>query len=179
MTNIPPSNDAIPIEPLKDEGWFFIINDKRVLHIRTHEIEHHIRMGNIHTQMLAHSDSMTDPVPAGEIPALATLTPFGIPDKAEQTKIKNAVQNSIALFIFLILAILGAVVDMSKSCLSSAIGIAAVYALIYVPLRFKIISRLPRLYKWLGLIGGLGLILLLLLGFIGLAVIGTGKATPK
>lgn len=128
-------------------------------------------------------DGMTPPP---VFPPPFTATPAMPVDKRQARIIKNAKQNCIVMFILFCLQVTttlstiilgfastpqmrtygrsGGGVFLSASCWS----IAAIFALFYVPIRWKVILALPKTYKVLGLIGGLGLIGLLALALFGM-----------
>jgi len=91
--------------------------------------------------------------------------------------IRNARQNSIAMFITFLLSAAGMAIGLVRS-LTGAMGgpaatalsvtpcvtVCGLFAVVYMPLRWRVIAQLPRAYRRMGWIGGLGLIALLLLG---------------
>ncbi|MFW6146481.1 MAG: DUF4339 domain-containing protein [Planctomycetota bacterium] len=91
--------------------------------------------------------------------------------------VRNARQNSIAMFITFLLCAAGMTVGLLRSLAgSTGIGLTAalsatpcvtvcgLFAVVYMPLRWRVIGQLPPAYRRMGRIGGLGLIVLLLIG---------------
>ncbi|MHC4718084.1 MAG: hypothetical protein ACYS5V_14015 [Planctomycetota bacterium] len=100
-------------------------------------------------------------------------------------KVRNAKQNCIAMFVIFALGALGtlsvfvaalarpdvAAASAAGGCMLWASPIAALFAAIYLPLRWRVIMSLPAGYRRLGLIGGFGLIGMMLL-VITVAAVG-------
>lgn len=101
--------------------------------------------------------------------------------------IRNAKQNMIALFIVFILFIVAIAVSVlaviggrndqymfMPGCLAYAAPMSAIFAAIYLPLRWRVIMSLPAAYKVLGLIGGFGLIAVMAFSLLS-SVVLAGK----
>lgn len=110
-------------------------------------------------------------------------------DKRQARIIKNAKQNCIAMFVLFCLQASAMVTSLIINVASAPLmrsarsnqgdstfvfagcwSIAAIFAVFYVPIRWRVILALPKTYRTLGLIGGLGLIGLLVLGLFALLV---------
>ena len=58
------------------------------------------------------------------------------------------------------------VIEMFQNFIGFIAGACAIFAAVYLPVRWKTVMKLPRTVKTLGLIGGFGLIALVLLGVL-------------
>jgi len=93
----------------------------------------------------------------------------------DEKRIRNAKSNCITLFAVLVLwvlsilwdvVVLGATEPHLVGCFIYPLSTGAIYAAIYLPLRWRFILDLPQPHRSLGLIGGFGLILLLIIAII-------------
>jgi len=91
--------------------------------------------------------------------------------------VRNARQNSIAMFITFLICAAGTAIGLLRSLGGSTVGdlppalsatpcvtVCGLFAIVYMPLRWRVIGRLPPAYRRMGRIGGLGLIALLVIG---------------
>ncbi len=118
------------------------------------------------------------------LPAWAPLgEALGIPGwlpGPERRKISNANQNCIAMFavgMLGLVALIGSVIasmmgrEVSTGWVGGAALVAGGFAVIYLPLRWQTIMKLPGASRVLGLIGGFVLIGIFALGLVGLVIV--------
>lgn len=104
------------------------------------------------------------------------ISPLPDEDRRQRRIASNASQNSIAMFVVfclqvVFLAMVGLQVEIPVSgCVGLFIPAGAIFAAIYLPLRWRVIQSLPATIRNLGLIGGFGMMALAVLGLIGLLV---------
>lgn len=107
------------------------------------------------------------PPPPPDLTTLSAAAPLPEDRKARQI-IKNAKVNAITMFVLfvLFLAMLAAAGvsglrgsrSFDPGCWGAACALGQLYALVYVPLRWRVLRSLPRPFSALGFIGGIGLI---------------------
>ena len=91
--------------------------------------------------------------------------------------VRNARQNCIAMFITFLVAAAGMAIGLLRSLTGSIVAdlpvalsatpcvtVCGLFAIVYMPVRWRIIGQLPPAYRRMGRIGGLGLIALLVIG---------------
>lgn len=137
-------------------------------------------------------EGMPDWAPAGTIEELFPIRPgLAGPVMVEYSSqldprtriiLRNARHNCITMFVLLVLPLVllasgvamslarpsqgGEMVASLASCTSIFSLVGALYAMLYLPLRWRAIMSLPRGIKVLGLIGGFGLIVLLVVTIV-------------
>lgn len=113
------------------------------------------------------------PVRPGQLPAAGELMDYATYDQIQRERKKrtNAMKNSIMMFL-LALACVAAALKARTMPEPLMIGgfmvfmLGAVFAVFYLPLRWRAIASLPAPLMLMGFLGGLGLI-----GMVGLAVV--------
>jgi hypothetical protein len=114
-----------------------------------------------------------------------------VDDRKRVRIIRNAKQNCIAMFVIFALLVVVSIVMIAAvltrgqsgvtatsaspessrfGCIGTAAIAGGIFALIYLPFRWRIIKELSPTVKALGLIGGFGLIAFLLLATLGLVL---------
>ena len=138
--------------------------------------------GQLTRDQLVWTDVTTDGRPAGSVDGLFddVVIPIAYARPAptrDDVIVRNARENSVAMFItFLVSAVIMAVGLLRSMTGSTGMGLPAalsatpcvtvcgLFAIVYMPLRWRVIGQLPPAYRRMGRIGGLGLIALLVIG---------------
>ncbi|HET6429484.1 MAG TPA: DUF4339 domain-containing protein [Phycisphaerae bacterium] len=197
MTNAPDGNILLPGQAASETAWYYTFNGQRMGPIAQGQLAGMLAGGQVGPDTPVWRQGMPQWLPAWQV---EELKQFGSPAPPPMTspipasppqdrKVKNAKQNCIAMFvIFVALAVLmvwalavrlgapsgSAPAAVGMGCIGWAAPFAAVFAAIYLPLRWRVIMQLSPAVRTLGLIGGFGLIAVMLLGLVGWLVLAAG-----
>jgi hypothetical protein len=159
--------------------WYYGQVGEQLGPVSGQELNAKLRNKEVAPTVLVWREGMPQWAPVTSVPALiqgVKLYSWQIadPEVHRQRKIvSNAKQNSVAMFVvfLLFLMTLMAQVTIAMSgkkagdggCIGTAGILGGIYAVIYLPLRWRTIWQLPSSFRVMGLIGGFGLIALLAL----------------
>ena len=155
------------------DQWYYVQAGQQAGPVTWEQLRAMAQAQQLTPGQLVWCEGMVNWSPAGTIPGLfpgpfpavpVTLNYTASPDPKTQRIIKNAKINGITMFVMFCLAIV---------TLGGCLGIGwvgAVFAAIYMPLRWRTIMGLPGAFRVLTLIGGFGLIALLMAGIVLMAV---------
>lgn len=163
--------------------WFYALNGNTQEPVAAEHLRRMLELRQIPPHTPVWRPGMTDWVPANSVPDLVAglaISPAELmsPRQRKEARIvKNAKVNAIVMFALFLLGMLATGHSIASRSFrhtlmiglpGTAVVVAELFALIYVPLRWRVLRSLPSPYNTLGLIGGLGLCGLL--GLLALAI---------
>ena len=180
---------AVP--PAQEAMWYYAFNARRMGPVTQGQLAAMLAGGQLSSHTPVWRQGMADWLPASRVealraasvptpPPLTSPVPRATPD---DKKIKNARQNCIVMFVIFAALVLLTVTAVATrlanqqgpghmvpmfGCVGWTAPLAAIFAAIYLPLRWRVIMQLSPPIRALGVIGGFGLIAMTLLGVAGL-----------
>ena len=197
MTNSSNEEVLLPGQAASETAWYYTVNGRRMGPVAQSQLAGMLAGGQVGPHTPVWRQGMPNWLPASQV---AELKQSGSPVPPPMTspipaspgldrKVKNAKQNCIAMFvIFVALAVLmvgglavqlgapagAAPAAVGMGCIGWAAPLAAIFAAIYLPLRWRVIMQLSPAVRNMGLIGGFGLIAVLALGLVGWLLLAVG-----
>ena len=180
-----------PLSPSIQAEWFYAIWGQAHGPVTCLALREMLQSRQLHPATPVWKAGLADWLPATSVPELIQgldLPPkyLRTPSQLRQARIvKNAKQNAVAMFSLFVpnaiavFATLVAAVMGVRPAYTGWVGAPAVigglFAVVYLPLRWRLLRSLPSPYATLGTIGGVGLIVLLVLAILGwVAILATG-----
>jgi len=183
------SNQDVPLsgQPATGTTWHYAVDGQRMGPVTREQLAGMLAGGQISPHTPVWREGMADWLAASQVGELAAAMPAAAPpmtspvptpatgDKA----VRNAKQNCIAMFVIFVGVLVLSVLAVASrfagrvplaaplGCFAWAAPLAAIFAAIYLPLRWRVIMQLSPAVRTMGLIGGFGLIGLFLLGLLG------------
>ena len=151
--------------------WMYMANGQQVGPVSKPQLEAMVTAGQL---------GIDTPVWRNGMAAWAPIGSFSDPDyrpPAQRRVFKNATQNCIAMFVVAMLGIMGSAgaafarvsgSSVNVSCVGLAAATGGIFAMIYLPLRWKVIMQQSPVVRVLGLIGGFILVGFGILGILAM-----------